>query len=105
METKFISDVFLFVAPPDFAERDFPNLSMAAGDEHQLVDIEDLLHWSRQPRIATRRPTFIQMIFCIYATTFGNQLNGLLTSFEQRSGERTALHYLRSVRLWKNRAA
>ncbi|HVF38439.1 MAG TPA: NUDIX domain-containing protein [Gemmatimonadaceae bacterium] len=52
METKFISDVFFFVAPSTFASRDFETLSRAAGIEHRLVDIADLLHWVESEKSA-----------------------------------------------------
>ena len=52
METKFISDVFFFVAPSTFVSRDFDTLSRAAGIEHKLMQVPDLLHWVESEKSA-----------------------------------------------------
>jgi len=58
-ETKFISDVFLFVAPEKFGVNDLKKLSKAAGQDHKLLTIQEIIEWvEREKKKETAEKTF-----------------------------------------------
>jgi hypothetical protein len=58
-ETKFISDVFLFVAPAGIIDdsADVGKLAKAAGSNHVLKSIPELLTWIEKEKAAGRENT------------------------------------------------